>query len=49
MWRPQYRREVDLLECVQRKTTSMVQWMKHISYEDRLRELRLFSLKNTRL
>jgi len=49
MCSPQYRREVDLLECILRKTTSMVQCMKHISYEDRLRELGLFSMEKRRL
>jgi len=37
----QYRRDRDLLECVQRKATKMIQGMEHLSYEDRLPELRL--------
>ena len=44
-WRPQYRRDVDLLECVQRRATKMVQGMEHLSYGDRLRELGLFSME----
>ena len=43
----QYRRDRDLLECVQRKATKMIQGMEHLSYEDRLTELRLFSLEKT--
>jgi len=48
-WRPQYRRDVDLLECVQRRATKMVQRMEHLSYGDRLRELGLFSMEKKRL
>ena len=39
MWSPQYRRDVDLLECVQRKATKMIHGLEHLSYEDRLRRL----------
>ena len=44
MGSPQYRRDVDLLECVQRRATKMIQGMEHLPCEDRLRELGLFSL-----
>jgi len=33
LWSPQYRRDVDLLEHIQRKT----QWVEHLSCKDRLR------------
>ena len=49
IWSPQYRRDMDLLECVQRRATKMIQGMEHLSYEDRLRLLGLFSLKKRRL
>ena len=41
MWSPQYRRDVDLLECIQRRTTKMIHGVEHLSYEDRLREASL--------
>ena len=48
MWNPQYRRDMDLLERLQRRATEMVQGMEHSRYEDRLRELGLFSLEKRR-
>ena len=49
MWSPLYRRDTDLLECIQRMATKMIPEMEHFSYEDRLRELGLFSLEEGRL
>ncbi len=36
MWNSQYRRDMDLLECVQRRATKMIQGIEHLSYEVRL-------------
>jgi len=40
----QYRRDLELLECVQRRATKMIQGMEHLPYEGRLRGLGLFNL-----
>ena len=49
MQSPRYSRDMDLLECVQRRATKMIKGMEQLSYEDRLRELGLFSLQKRRL
>ena len=46
---PQYRRDVDLLEHVQGRATKIIHRVEHLSYEDRLRELGLFSLQKRML
>ncbi|GAB0196597.1 mitochondrial enolase superfamily member 1 [Grus japonensis] len=49
LWGPQYRRDMELSERVQRRATNLIRGMEHLSYEDRLRELGLFSLEKSRL
>ena len=44
-WGPQLKKDMELLEQVQRRTMKMIKGLEHLPYEDRLRHLGLFSMK----
>ena len=48
-WAPQYKRDIELLDRVQCRTTKMIKVLKHLSCEESLNKLGQFSLEKRRL
>ncbi|KAJ7405773.1 hypothetical protein BTVI_67742 [Pitangus sulphuratus] len=48
-WAPQYKRDMELLDQIQQRATKLTEGLGNLSYEERLRELDLFSVKKRQL
>ena len=48
-WRPYRKKDIDTLECIQRRATKMIPEQRDLSYEERLKECGLTTLETRRV
>ena len=48
-WSPQFRKDIDAMERVQRRATRLIPGLVRLSYEERLKETGLYTLERRRL
>ena len=48
-WNPHIRKDIDMLETIQRRATKLIPGLRDLSYEERLKECGLTTLKTRRL
>ena len=46
---PQHKKDIELVEQLQRRATTMIKGLEHLAYGDKLRELRLFRVEKRKL
>ena len=49
VWRPYYRKDIDLLEGVQRRSLKTIEGFNQLSYENRLKKVHLTTLETRRI
>ena len=49
IWSPHLQQDIDELETVQRRATKLIPSLENLSYEERLKELNLYSLRDRRM
>ena len=48
-WNPHFRKDVDMLEQIQRRATKLIPELRDVTYEERLKECGLTTLENAKI